>query len=146
MSHSASIDVTLAKPFAFSRVLEVLSQAGWTLDAEDAICYLPPGHGDGFEWTNVAPAAREEVLAHIRQMDRAGEFLGIVVTWQDTGIGGQLLMLEDRATFSLSLTVRRRLLERCGRATDFSWYVGRLLEPVIAAGLAFESVRCAEHV
>jgi hypothetical protein len=75
--------------------------------------------------------------------ERAGEVLGLDVTWGETGIGGSLLCWKDE-TISLSTNADRRTIGET-RITGVSWYVPKLVEPIEAVrGVVIEALEWHE--
>ena len=142
MSHSASIDLHLARPLAnVSSALSSLKQAGWKADDGGEISYLPLGDDGDFDWRSAPLDEGSLVDTIVQSKERAGELVGIVLTWEDSGVGGQFLFNPDHRSVNVVLSNNRKLLDGCERFTDLSWYLSRILPAFVGC---IESLTCEE--
>ncbi len=125
MSVDASFDAYLELcPGANSlTVLDTLLRFGWRFDREGKLTYLRLGDTDDFDWYERSPDEYEQVRAVLEAKVIAGEFLGAMLTWQDTGIGGHFLIYPN-GELSVAVCVDRQTIDRY---TDVNWYLERLL-------------------
>lgn len=160
MSVSASIGlriVNLNSGACFSqiKILEMLINCGWKLQRNGYVCYLPMGDNDNFGWTG-GLMNMEELMDLLRNKERQGELIGVLLTWQNTEIGGDLLLwsaedaLQKRilTPVSFNLTNNRKILtsDDQSKTTDVNWYLTKLL-PVFNQGDSIvEYYTFEEHV
>jgi hypothetical protein len=148
MSRSSWITLRLHRPRGVSRVdvVRALLAGGWRAGDEDGgFIYLPLGDKDDFDWESAPLAELDRVLAEMQKKERAGEVLGLGVSWADTGIGGSLVCWTDD-TISLSTNADRRTIGDT-RITDVSWYVPKLVAPVESMrGVVIEALEWTETI
>lgn len=148
MSRSCSLELWCGSD-EHSRVdmLLVLMNYGWTTG--DTIIYRPLGDIDTFDFIFRPLDAWPEVLDILRQKEVHGESVGVDLFWPGTAIGG---------TFSVDLYPElpryvklhgfwnpdRQLLPGCAWFTDHSWYLSRILPPLLNAGVAIDMVECQD--
>ena len=117
-------------------VLGALSRVGWRMDDHGTLVYLPRGDDDDFGWTALSQGAgniNEILLAKLR----AGEPLGVVLTWESTQIGGTVI-IRSSGTFTFSASINRQCLGGSS-TTDVSWYLSRLLPALASSGVHISS-------
>lgn len=122
-------------------VLDELLALGWRMDDQGSLVILPLGDDDGFEWTEHPPEAGD-VRDVFRAKLRAGEPLGVILTWQGSQVGGSITIWAlGRIVFTP--LVNRRCLPNSS-TTDVSWYLPKLLDAVADTSLRFSSWNWAE--
>lgn len=123
--------------------LEALLRAGWRPDDHGLIRFLPLGDDGDYSWRQAPAGDLAHVMNEVREKEERAETVGIVLTFEDTMIGGEWLFFPgDEVVFTPSLN--RRV---SGNHSDVGWY----LERVLAAfddgeGLQVESWRWEESV
>jgi hypothetical protein len=132
LSRASWITLHVHRPSGVSRVdlVRAVLAGGWRAGYQDALMWLPLGDKDDFDWQIGSIADLDRVLTEMKKKERAGEVLGLDVTWGDTGIGGSLLCWKDD-TISLSTNADRQTIGDT-RITDVSWYLPKLVEPIEA--------------
>ncbi len=111
-------------------VLHTLLNAGWTVNLEEQIMFLRLGNAD-FDWEIVPAKKSSEVFSELEQKRVAGEYLGIILVWEDTETGGGFVIYPDgRLMITLSVNLKRL---DCG-VTDVSWYLERIVPALSEAG------------
>ena len=132
MSVQASIEIGLSKyPQDYKspiELLKILLHGGWTLNDHGGISYLPIGDNDDFDWVIQAQISQNELMQILEEKEQKNERIGIVLTWQETNIGGSF-MFESSNEISISLTINRKIVcgENSFKMTDGNWYLLRLL-------------------
>jgi len=129
------------------KVVQTLLDNGWTLNDHGQVSYLLVGDRDDFDWQRqrIEMATLMEVL---KQKEQRGELIGVVMTWKDTGIGGNFLIRND-GWVSVNLSINRKCIDRSediGAITDVNWYLIRLLPAFQRNGLLVQSFSYEEHV
>ncbi|MBX9399864.1 hypothetical protein K4L06_00965 [Lysobacter sp. BMK333-48F3] len=137
MSISASIDMDFvdaapAQGLAWV-ALPVLIDAGWRL--EPAQLYLPLGDKEDFDWRT----GEMTVESLAKQKAAAGEWVGVSLVWEESGIGGNFVF-EAGNTMFVSLCIHRRSIGSTN-LVDFNWYAMRILTPLPHV-LKVSSYRC----
>lgn len=137
MSISANIDIHLSKVIKKHRsaieIIQELTDFGWTLSLNGYVGYLPLGDTDNFDWKEEKITV--EVLNEIiKEKIVLNEVVGVIMTWENTGIGGTFLFWTDEKyeTFSMNTSINRQevVLEIDYKITDFQWYLPKLLVPL----------------
>lgn len=106
MPSSASIDIELFLSAENIRVVDIINKFisyGWALNDNGQMSYLPLGDEDNFNWIR-AELNKESLMNILVQKETQKEIIGIVMTWKDTGIGGEFLFWAD-GDISINLNV-----------------------------------------
>jgi len=122
MSVSGSISFQTANidSLVFNKITKALLLYGWSFDDEDKISYMV---GD-FDWENSGLSEIDAVMEKISHNIDKDLAAGITLLWQDSGIGGSFLFMDqERVSFS---TIVRPLLLNESNVIDFSWYLEKL--------------------
>jgi hypothetical protein len=143
MSHAAGINITISSSTkSILELIEVFLNNGWSIKDHGHISYLPLGDEDAFNWQHIAIAAWPKIVEVLKQKEKNRELIGLVMTWKDANIGGEFLFFPDGQLVAVSWSVNRKALERCTDFTDHSWYLTRILAPLLKEGVVIESVQC----
>jgi hypothetical protein len=143
MSHAAGINITISSSTKSTlELIEVLLNNGWSVKDHGHISYLPLGDEDAFNWQHSALAAWPKTVEILKQKEKNRELIGLVMTWKDANIGGEFLFFPDRQRLAVSWSVNRKALKHCADFTDHSWYLTRILMPLVKEGIVIESVQC----
>lgn len=149
MSVSAKIDIKLAshqsRKVSPTIIIDILFNSGWRFEDHGEVCYLPYGDNNNFEWKR-DNITQGDLLLILKEKERLGELIGVVITWQYTRVGGNLLFFDD-GTISMALNINRRLVytNQLG-ITDINWYLTKLLQPLCVEGVKYESYSYVEHL
>ncbi|WNF04738.1 hypothetical protein [Brevibacillus borstelensis] len=148
MSIEASINVklvhdTLQKVPALDVIINLL-EFGWTFDDNGHCSYLPLGDIDDFEWKSEV-LGKEHLLNVVKEKERMNEIIGVVMTWENTGVGGEFLLWND-GSISLKLNVNRKTTGENLRFTDINWYLDKLLPALNQRNIKIEAFSFEEHV
>ena len=127
MSISASLDVAIAsKPgysITSSEIISILAKNGWKIKNENKILYLPLGDDDDFDWQE-DQITESEFYEIAKQKQNNNEVIGVGMIWENTSIGGTLLVYPDhKISFSLSINLKTI----SNGATDVNWYLDKIL-------------------
>ena len=143
MSHAAGINIPISSSTkSILELIEVLVNNGWSVKDHSHISYLPLGDEDAFTWQHVAIAAWPKIVETLKQKEKNRELIGLVMTWKDTNIGGEFLFFPAGQLIAVSWSVNRKALKHCADFTDHSWYLTRILTPLLKAYIVIESVQC----
>lgn len=97
MSVDASIalrikDYTSGTIASSMKVIEILVNNGWNIQRNGSAYYLPLGdNGDDANWTQETIDI-EALMKMLEEKELRDELIGVTVTWQDTYIGGEVLL------------------------------------------------------
>ena len=83
----------------------------------------------------------DEVLGILKKKETLGELIGISLTWEESGIGGEFLFRSD-GTISINLSLNTRRDPQTG-FTDINWYINKLVNP-LSRLTKIESLRFTE--
>jgi hypothetical protein len=128
MSRDAWIDVHFVYDIIPSAMVATLIESGWNFNHFGNIMFLPVGDKDDFDWQYLSYSDEhiEEVLKVVRAKEAADELIGLVLMWQDSEVGTDLLLSQNR--MQASCMVNRKILPPpLSRVTDVSWYLERVL-------------------
>jgi hypothetical protein len=147
MSHAAGINISMSSNTKSTiELIEILLNNGWSLKDQGHISYLPLGDEDAFNWQHVAIPSWSKVVETLKQKEKNREMIGLVMTWKDANIGGEFLFFPDGRQLAISWSVNRRTLKHCADFTDHSWYLSRILTPLLKECIVIESVQCYDSV
>lgn len=145
MSIAASIDIKyIIGQYGNIKVINKLLQYGWSLNDNGVASYLPFGDEDDFNWRS-ENISFDNLMAILQKKEQSGELIGVVLTWKDSGIGGQFLFWND-GHISINLTLKRKMIETSTtKITDVNWYFTKLLPIFNEVELLVESLAYEEH-
>lgn len=142
MSISASINLRIVDYHSGAvvspiKTITMLTDYGWNLiNLEGSVFYLPVGDDDMFNWTD-GKMDLPSLIKILEAKELKNELIGIGIRWQNTDIGGEILlwtekaMLEKKIHTSMSFCIdgsRKSLFdEGYPNITDVNWYLKRLL-------------------
>jgi hypothetical protein len=143
MSHAAGINISMSsKTKSTIELIEILLNNGWSVKDQGHISYLPLDDEDAFNWQHVAIPSWPKIVETLKQKEKNREMIGLVMTWKDVNIGGEFLFFPDGRQLAISWSVNRRTLKHCTDFTDHSWYLSRILTPLLKECIVIESVQC----
>ena len=143
MSHAAGINISLfSSTKNILELIEVFLNNDWSVKDHDHISYLPLGDEDTFNWQHIAIAAWPKIVEVLKQKEKNRELIGLVMTWKEANIGGEFLFFPDGQRLAVSWSVNRKALKYCADFTDHSWYLTRVLAPLLKEGIVIASVQC----
>jgi len=122
----------LERSVAPREVVGALEQAGWESSYRGEIFHMLEGD-DEFEWRTASSSDHSLVLDKLETAVRAGQHVAIAMRWQ-AGPGGDFL-LSDSTGLSFTGSIDRPTLAGVTPFTDASWYVSRVLPPLLAFGV-----------
>ena len=149
MSVASSIDIRIDSHYgSVTRILQILTSAGWGAIIDGEIRYLINTDDDAFEWSMTTSDSEADIITQLEVAHQAGTIVGIMLQWQDSEMLIDVLWHSDHSV-SFVLAGVRVLLKGSEWHTDVSWYLERLLIPLVQASLpkvTIESVKWSEHV
>jgi hypothetical protein len=122
-------------------VLARLNEFGWRMDDNGNVVYLPLGDDGNYEWTAHTPDAGE-LTEIFRAKVRNKETLGVILTWHDTQVGGEVRM-DSSGRLAFSASLNRRCIANSS-TTDVSWYLSRFLPPLEGTSVKVVSWKWSE--
>jgi hypothetical protein len=147
MSHAAGIHIALSTRVKNTvELLEIWLNNGWSFNDHNHISYLPLGDKDEFNWQHAMLASWPDIAEILKKKDESHELIGLVMTWKETAIGGEFLVFPDGKRLSINWNVNRRTLKYCMNFTDHSWYISRILPPLLKEHIEIESIQCYDAV
>lgn len=150
MSHFAWIDIEFGLTHhSVPDIIRSFLSFGWSLDDYGQITFLPIGDQMQFNWTALPfEEMKSSIFDVLQQKEKADEIVGIVLLWQDSQVGGELVFRQVNGfrKLSFSASINRQELSDFLRLTDVNWYVGRLLPPLMALEVPIQSVNWTEHI
>lgn len=144
MSWSASISIIFSTPIINPlKSIMSLIEAGWRPYWEPgrAVLFLPLGDAGMYDWkdSDTWQQAAEEIGEKIKH----GESIGVVLYYEDTDV--QFLFNSEYTQVSAILnSANRRTLNNSNSATDFTWYLQRIIHPLTAEQGAFTNLTCCD--
>ena len=143
MSHAAGVNITPSSSTKSAvELIEAFLNNGWSVNDHGHISYLPSGDEDTFNWQHAAPESWPKIVETLKQKEKSHELIGLVMTWKDADVGGEFLFFPDGPKLSISWSVNRKTLKHCADVTDHSWYLAKILPPLLKACSVIASVQC----
>lgn len=148
MSIDALIKVKLAYyngKLSSIKIIQMLLDGGWTFNDYGASSYLPLGEKEGFGWIIQEDITHDSLMKILEKKELEGEVVGIIMTWQDTNVGGSFLFRSNNE-LSINLSVNRKTIvnDSMFEITDINWYLFKLLstfkEDVFVEFFSYEEV------
>ncbi len=159
MSISASIDLRIVESSSGKivspiKTLGLLRSNGWNVFNKNGfVFYLPIGDNEMFDW--IGNKIDEVPLMQIlEEKEQKGELIGIGLTWQNTEIGGEVLLWSEKemmlknihTSMSFCLTRDRKILDSHLKMTDVNWYLTKLLPTFDQKNVCVEYFTYEEHI
>ncbi|TCP69405.1 hypothetical protein [Baia soyae] len=114
---------------------------GWQCYDEDRkVRFLPVGDDDNDDWRDEMMSLTQ-LREIIKQKMINREVIGVILKWEDTDIGGSLLIWPD-GNCSFMANRNRKIL--IGRVTDISWYLSKLVPAVNSNGIRMIGYKASE--
>jgi hypothetical protein len=128
-------------------MLLLLMAYGWAIG--ESIEYRPLGDIDDFDFEWKLREEWPEVLDILREKEARGEPVTLGLYWQGTEIHGTFTVdpypaLPQYVKLWASWNQDRQLLPGCSWFTDYSWYLSRVLPPLLNAGVVIDAVECRD--
>jgi hypothetical protein len=147
MSHAAGIHIAFSTRVKNTvALLELWLNHGWSFNDHNHISYLPLGDKDEFNWQHAMLASWSDIAEILKKKDESHELIGLVMTWKETAIGGEFLVFPDGKRLSINWNVNRRTLKYWMNFTDHSWYISRILPPLLKEHIEIETIQCYDAV
>ena len=143
MSVSSGLYIKIAgMGYSPLRILENLHKAGWNFDDHGLKAYLPLYDNGNFDWIfdNIS---LEELFLVLNKKSSLKELIGVVLTWEDSNIGGEFL-LDFEGKITVSLSINRCLLS--SGITDVNWYLEKIIPFIQFDDLKVENFRFEEQI
>ncbi|MFD6392801.1 hypothetical protein [Nocardia sp. NPDC060259] len=90
---------------------------------------------DDFDWETRPEGDIQEVMAALQVHSEAGDAVGVDVYFDDSSLGGSLLIPAESTVVYFILPNHRAVIGPT-EFTDFSWYLERLIQPFRANALS----------
>jgi hypothetical protein len=147
MSRTASLELRgyLRSGIRVRDLLSAMISAGWSYDDHGHISYLPLGDGDVSNWTWRSLADWAAVVEEIERKLASSETAGVVLLAAEGRSGGELLMTPSLEVITLILSANRKTLPGASQATDYSWYIARMVPPLEKLGFEIERMTCTDR-
>jgi hypothetical protein len=145
MATSSSIDILFFDNIDPMLVIDRLLNEGWSFNDGDHITYLPLGDSDDFDWQWANLEEWKSVYEVLKYKASKDESIGLAISWKETKIGGELVIWSNKNSISFILNTNRKNIEKLRhKTTDYSWYLERILAPIIALGIRIEKINCEQ--
>ncbi|ENW81690.1 hypothetical protein F909_01374 [Acinetobacter sp. ANC 3929] len=123
------------------RVLEIFHKAGWNFDDHGLKAYLPVHDNGNFDWFFDSISV-EELFLILNEKNSLKELIGVVLTWEDSNIGGEFL-LDSEGKVTVSLSINRCMLS--SGITDVNWYLEKIIPFIQFDNLKVENIKFEEQ-
>ena len=150
MSVSAFITWTIQREddeISWVEIIRFLLKNGWNLNDNGGMTYLPLHDNGMYDWQS-EKINEEKLFRILTKKERLKEELGVCITWQDSQIGGSLLIFND-CKLLLSITINRQTAQICEGMviTDVNWYLTRMSSILSKKeGIVILATEFVEHI
>ena len=117
-------------------IVRMLASHGWSFLRNGYACYLPIGDNDDFAWAGEM-ISFTSLLKILEEKEQRSELIGVAMTWQDTGIDGELLLWSESESkkeqihtpisFNMAANRKQSSFQENFNITDVNWYLERFL-------------------
>lgn len=127
MSSSVSLNVKLDSNNLLSskEVITLLLKFGWNIQKDGKITFLPLKDDDMYNWTT-SNISLGDFIKLVDEKEYAKEIVGVELYWENTDIGGHLLMF-NKSDFSFALNINTKYIGEKDKIPDFNWYAERII-------------------
>lgn len=127
MADSISLDIKLAynDNINYKEIIQLLLDGGWTIEEQGTIVFLPLNDDDMFDWTS-SNISIEEFFSIIDKKEKAEEIIGVELYWENTHIGGHLL-LHSHFEFSFLMNINTKYTKASESIPDYNWYAEKMI-------------------
>lgn len=140
MSRDVGLDIRFHGSVPPLRVLLVLQDAGWRIaDVDERILYLPVGDAGRYDWQSVPIGDAPAVMSVLEHKAALREQIGVTLLWGDSQCGGTFRLEES----FLAVTPVNPVA--VGDVTDVTWYLERIVQPLLSASLPIVAWEWSEH-
>lgn len=131
MSKQSSLDFQLVygKDYTIIDLFNCLITNGWQYSEDNKVTFLPVGDDGNYDW-QCEKMSLNQLQKLMENKIINNEVIGITMTWENTGIGGDYLFWPD-GNFSFIINKNRKIL--IDKITDVNWYLTRII-PVFGLG------------
>lgn len=130
MSIDSTISIKLTNKISAVEIIKSLMTYGWTLNDYGKVSYLPLGDNDDFNWQS-ENISIDTLFDIVRNKELLGEMVGVMLTWEDSLIGGSFLFDNDKS-FTFNICINRKIIIGYDdyNMTNVSWYIERLIPAI----------------
>lgn len=132
MGREVLVSFEFANDTPVQRFVESCRKHGWIPNDHGVIKYL--ADPDLFEWSELPLTEIEHACAQLEEIRAAGSSCAIILTFEDTMIGGSFIF-SSRGTITFDPLVNSVKRADFPEYVDFEWYLKRLLAPLSPLGL-----------
>jgi len=139
MGKSNWIEIEFESPCNRLEVLKAIKQYGWEFTEGNQTSYLPLSNGEEFNW-QYSTINFDELWNLIQKKDLFCETIGVSLTWKNSQIGGQIIFdTKSNLLFNVCLNPKY-IIPQIG-LVDTSWYLERLISPILQQGIKISSLK-----
>ena len=127
MSYSVSLNMKLETNSFHNckEIINLLIKSGWNVQREGKITFLPLNDDDMFEWTT-SKICLNDFIKLVDEKEHMKELVGVELYWENTDIGGHLLMSDNR-NFLFVLNINTKYIEEKIKIPNYNWYAERII-------------------
>ena len=143
MSVTSSISIKFTKNVDAIEVIMAFLKSEWVYVYHGAIMYLPLHDQDMYDWQYDPVEEWQRIISLLEKKRDQREPVGLAMS-SDTE--GATFSFDGGANLSIILDADRRKLVEGQPFTDFSWYLKKIVCPLIAAKFSIEYLECSDVV
>lgn len=146
MSSLAVINIIYhsSRDISILEILEMYLANGWNLNDNGHISFRPLGDKDDFNWMRLRLDQIQELKGIVRDKVIAGEDPAVVLVLNDLEVGAATTFYPKDKRINFLLDIGKKTHPELPHWTDVSWYLPRILKPLLVSGLIIGQVDFTE--
>lgn len=127
-------------------MLDLYLQYGWSLNSDGKIWLRSLGDKDDFDWGPLGLDQVNELYDILRKKAEVGEDPAVHLLWKDTGVGALTTFNLKECSIVFLLVLGSKRHPELPEWTDVSWYLPRILNPLLTNGIAVGQIEFTDYV
>lgn len=146
MSSLAYINIIYhsSREISVLEILEMYLANGWSLNDNGHISFRPLGDRDDFNWVQLRLGQIQELKDIIRNKVTANEDPAVVLVLKELEVGAATTFYPKDRRINFLLDIGKKTHPELPHWTDVSWYLPRILNPLLVSGLIIGQVDFTE--
>jgi hypothetical protein len=142
MSHTVSIDVIYhtVTSYPVPEIIEMYISNGWNLNDFGHISLRALGDKDDYNWIELELGQVVELYEIIRHKVEANEDPAVVLMLNEIEVGAVTTFFPKENRINFLLMIGRKKHPDLPEWTDISWYIPKVIKPLLASGIIIEQI------
>jgi|WetSurMetagenome_2_1015567.scaffolds.fasta_scaffold744180_2 hypothetical protein len=142
MSHTISINVIYhtAINYPVPEIIEMYISNGWNMNDFGHISLRALGDKDDYDWIELQLGQVDELYKVISKKVEANEDPAVVLMLNEIEVGAVTTFFPKENRINFLLMIGRKKHPELPEWTDISWYIPKLIKPLLASGIVIEQI------